>query len=31
MTGKLEMDALEELDEPPVPKNWLEKIWFWLA
>ena len=33
MTGKKEMDALEEIDEreKPVPKNWLEKVWFWLA
>lgn len=30
-TGKREMDELEALDEPPVPKNWLEKVWFWLA
>ncbi|KPM42001.1 putative proline-specific permease put4 [Neonectria ditissima] len=31
ITGKREMDELEALDIPPVPKNMLEKIWFWLA
>lgn len=31
MTGKQEMDELEAMDEPRVAKNWLEKIWFWLA
>ncbi|CAM1506346.1 Fc.00g059870.m01.CDS01 [Cosmosporella sp. VM-42] len=31
ITGKKEMDELEALDQPPVPKNWLEKAWFWLA
>ena len=31
VTGKREMDALEEMDVPPVPKNWLQKFWFWLA
>nr|POF17744.1 proline-specific permease [Quercus suber] len=31
LTGKQEMDALEELDEPPVPRNWWEKLWFWIA
>ena len=33
MTGKKEMDALEEIDEreKPVPRNWAEKAWFWLA
>ena len=31
MTGKQEMDALESMDVPPVPRNWLEKFWFWLA
>lgn len=31
VTGKREMDELEALDEPPVARNWLEKIWFWLA
>jgi amino acid transporter len=30
-TGKKEMDELEATDVPPVPKNWLEKFWFWLA
>lgn len=30
-TGKKEMDDMEALDEPPVPKNWVEKVWFWLA
>ncbi|KAK5131909.1 hypothetical protein LTR08_000497 [Meristemomyces frigidus] len=31
ITGKREMDELEAMDVPPVPKNWLEKAWFWLA
>ncbi|KAF2160226.1 hypothetical protein M409DRAFT_70580 [Zasmidium cellare ATCC 36951] len=31
LTGKREMDELEALDEPPVPKNWLQKAWYWLA
>lgn len=31
ITGKREMDELEALDEAPVPRNWLEKFWFWLA
>ncbi|WPH00025.1 amino acid permease [Acrodontium crateriforme] len=31
LTGKQEMDELEALDEPRVPRNLLEKIWFWLA
>ena len=30
-TGKREMDELEALDEPPIPRNFLEKFWFWLA
>jgi amino acid transporter len=30
-TGKREMDELEAMDEPPVAKNWLQKIWFWIA
>jgi amino acid transporter len=30
-TGKREMDELERLDVPPVPKNLLQKIWFWIA
>jgi amino acid transporter len=31
LTGKKEMDELEMMDRPPVPKNFLEKFWFWLA
>ncbi|VUC24931.1 unnamed protein product [Clonostachys rosea] len=30
-TGKKEMDELEARDVPPVPRNLLEKIWFWVA
>lgn len=30
-SGKEEADLLEEKDVPPVPKNWLEKVWFWIA
>lgn len=31
IAGKAEMDLLETLDRPRVPKNWLEKVWFWIA
>ncbi|KAJ1325715.1 hypothetical protein MN608_08909 [Microdochium nivale] len=31
ITGKKEMDELEAMDEAPVAKNWLQKVWFWLA
>ncbi|KAF7557487.1 hypothetical protein G7046_g6040 [Stylonectria norvegica] len=31
ITGKKEMDELEAMDVPPVAKNWVEKVWFWLA
>jgi len=31
ITGKREMDELEAMDVPPVAKNWVEKVWFWLA
>ncbi|KAK1821199.1 hypothetical protein LTR12_004425 [Friedmanniomyces endolithicus] len=31
LTGKREMDEMEALDVPPVPRNWVEKVWFWLA
>lgn len=30
-SGKREMDELCALDEAPVPKNWLQKVWFWIA
>ncbi|KAI4132314.1 MAG: hypothetical protein LQ338_000775 [Usnochroma carphineum] len=30
-SGKEEADRLEEMDVPPVPKNVLERIWFWIA
>ncbi|KAI0127238.1 proline-specific permease [Xylariales sp. AK1849] len=30
-TGRKEMDELEALDIPPVARNLLERIWFWLA
>ncbi len=30
-SGKEEADALEEMDVPPVAKNILQKIWFWIA
>jgi amino acid transporter len=29
--GKREMDELEALDETPIPKNLMQKIWFWIA
>lgn len=31
LTGKKEMDELCEADVEPVPKNWLQKVWFWIA
>ena len=31
VTGKREMDELCEMDEEPIPKNWLQKVWFWIA
>ena len=31
ISGKREMDALEEMDVPPVAKNWVQKFWYWLA
>ncbi|KAI4225776.1 MAG: hypothetical protein L6R36_003662 [Xanthoria steineri] len=30
-SGKEEADRLEETDIPPVPKNVMQKIWFWIA
>ncbi|KAI1395013.1 proline-specific permease [Hypoxylon fuscum] len=31
LTGKKEMDEMCAADVEPVPKNWLEKVWYWLA
>lgn len=31
ITGKREMDELEASDVPPVARNFLEKVWFWVA
>lgn len=31
LTGKKEMDELAAMDRPPVPKNWAEKVWYWIA
>ncbi|KAJ8115382.1 hypothetical protein ONZ43_g4681 [Nemania bipapillata] len=31
LTGKKEMDELAAMDQPPIPRNWLERVWFWLA
>ncbi|KAI1378078.1 proline-specific permease [Hypoxylon crocopeplum] len=30
-TGKKEMDDMCAADVEPVPKNWVEKVWYWLA
>lgn len=30
-SGKEEADLLEEQDVPPVPKNWLQKMWYWIV
>lgn len=31
VTGKREMDEFCAMDEDPIPKNWVQKIWFWIA
>ncbi|KAK2626277.1 hypothetical protein QTJ16_004539 [Diplocarpon rosae] len=31
VTGKKEMDELAEMEVIRQPKNWLQKIWFWVA
>lgn len=31
ITGKKEMDELAASDTEPLPKNWLHKIWLWIA
>ncbi|KAI2631468.1 proline-specific permease [Hypomontagnella submonticulosa] len=31
LTGKKEMDDMAAADVEPVPKNWLQKAWFWIA
>jgi amino acid transporter len=31
VSGKKEMDELEAMDEPRVPKNFLQKAWYWIA
>jgi amino acid transporter len=31
ITGKKEMDDLCAADEERVPKNWLQRAWFWIA
>ena len=30
-TGKEEADALEAMDVKPVPKNFIQRMWFWLV
>lgn len=31
MSGKREMDEECAKDEDPIPKNWLQKAWYWIA
>lgn len=31
ITGKKEMDDLCAADEERVPKNWLQRVWYWIA
>ncbi|KAF2467420.1 uncharacterized protein BDR25DRAFT_335874 [Lindgomyces ingoldianus] len=31
ISGKREMDELCALDAEPMPKNWLQRAWFWVA
>lgn len=30
-SGKEEIDRLEEEDIEPQPRNWLERVWWWIA
>lgn len=30
-SGKAEVDRLEGTWKEPVPRNWLERVWFWIA
>lgn len=30
-SGKKEMDDMCAADEEPVPRNWVQKVWFWIA
>ncbi|KAJ5899421.1 hypothetical protein N7495_004165 [Penicillium taxi] len=30
-SGKAEIDREEELEVEPIPRNWLEKAWWWIA
>ena len=31
LTGKDEADQVELLYEKPIPRNFAEKVWFWIA
>ncbi|KAI1770097.1 proline-specific permease [Hypoxylon cercidicola] len=31
LSGKKEMDDMSAADVEPVPRNWVQKAWFWLA
>jgi hypothetical protein len=31
MTGKKEMDELSASYTEPLPKDWLQKVWLWIA
>ncbi|XXH01716.1 hypothetical protein Hte_008077 [Hypoxylon texense] len=31
LSGKKEMDDMAAMDREPVPRNWVEKAWYWLA
>ncbi|KXS93681.1 hypothetical protein AC578_3182 [Pseudocercospora eumusae] len=31
LTGKREMDELEHMDEPPLPRSFIQKCWYWLS
>lgn len=30
-SGKAEIDALEPFWPERIPRNWLERVWFWIA
>jgi amino acid transporter len=30
-SGKEEIDRLTEEEIEPIPRNWLEKVWWWIA
>lgn len=31
ISGKAEMDRMAEMQVKPLPRNWFERVWFWIA